>query len=284
MKPTAVILITIDKEKPEIYEEISLQQCFKVLGRYPIQLICPKELNIAYYQKLIPQASFDFIDGSWLSSYMNLNLLKVMPFLYKRYRQYDYILFHDLNSFVLKDELIEWCEKGYSYIGSPWLEGGEFAQPNSLFTGVGNGGFSLRKVADHLKAINSFSYIERPIELWQRFKDASPIRKPYAFFDIIERLTIRNNTHRWFNDWIGIRDDNMFWLRQEETFWGIVINRNFKWFSVPQPMEALSFSFEVQPQYLYELNDRQLPFGCHGWWKYGFEFWQPLIRDFGYDV
>ena len=279
-----VILIPISKEHLDSHETISLQQCFRILKDYPIKLISPKNMNIDQYLKINPEASFDFIPACWLSNYMNLNILKVMPFLYKRYRKYDYILFYELDSFVLQDQLMEWCKKGFSYVSTQRLESWQTIKSNIPHIDVGSGGFSLRKTNDFLKALNSFSYIEKPIELWQRFKSASPVRKPYLFFDMIERLTIRNNTHPWFNDWIGIRQENQFWLRQDDVFWGEIINRNFRWFTVPDPLEAIQFGFDTCPQQLYELSGQRLPFGCHGWWKQGLEFWRPFVQSFGYKV
>lgn len=270
----AVILIIVHKENLDAYEKISLEQCFRILGHYPIKFICPEGLNVNEYLAINPEASFDFISPQWQSSYRNMWILKTMPFLYRCYREYDYILFYELDAFVFRDELMEWCEKGYDYIGAPWLEGWSEAKERAPFYGVGNGGFSLRKIQTHIKALYSFSYIEKPIELWKRFQDAPPPRKPYLLFDMLEKLTIRNNTHHWFNDWIG--------MRSEDAFWGMVANQNFKWFTVPEPQEALRFSFEVQPQYLYELNNQNLPFGCHAWWKYDLEFWRPFISKFGY--
>jgi hypothetical protein len=53
---------------------------------------------------------------------------------------------------VFKDELLEWCEKGYDYIGAPWVR---IPPPNKkvifnlskfLLGKVGNGGFCIRNV------------------------------------------------------------------------------------------------------------------------------------------
>jgi len=274
--PSVVVLIIAHKEHLDPYEVISMQQCFKVLGHYPIKFICPNGLNVEEYLEVCPEASFDFISAHWQSNYMNVCALKIMPFLFERYQEYDYILFCELDVFVFKDELMEWCRKGYSFIGAPWLEGWYEAKPYAPFIGIGNGGFSLRKTNDHLRAINSFSYIEKPVELWKRFKGAPVAKKPYFLFDMLEKLTVRNNTHPWFNDWIS--------KRSEDTFWGMVIVNNFEWFTIPTPLEAIKFSFEVQPHYLYELNDKRIPFGCHGWWKFDLDFWRPIIYDFGYTL
>lgn len=45
---------------------------------------------------------------------------------------------------------------------------------------------------------------------------------------------------------------------------------------------ALSFSFETNCSRCLELTGGKLPFGCHAWEKYEFEFWKPLIEKQGY--
>ena len=46
-----------------------------------------------------------------------------------------------------------------------------------------------------------------------------------------------------------------------------------------KPEEAIAFSFELSPSYLYKLNGNYLPFGCHAWYKYEYEnFWKQHIN------
>jgi hypothetical protein len=83
--------------------------------------------------------------------------------------------------------------------------------------------------------------------------------------------------------------NNTFWLLNsykgfEDQFWGLVAAKNFRWFKTPSSQEAMKFGFEMQPRKLFELNGRQLPFGCHAWWKYDLEFWRPYITAFGYSL
>jgi len=47
---------------------------------------------------------------------------------------------------------------------------------------------------------------------------------------------------------------------------------------------ALEFSFETHVRKCFEINDRNLPFGCHAWERYDFLFWKPYIEKQGYDL
>jgi len=46
---------------------------------------------------------------------------------------------------------------------------------------------------------------------------------------------------------------------------------------VPEVEEALKFSFGIVPRYCYELNNNELPFGCHAWENYDKAFWEPFL-------
>lgn len=51
------------------------------------------------------------------------------------------------------------------------------------------------------------------------------------------------------------------------------------------PIEiALQFSFEREVRKCYKLNNNQIPFGCHAWAKYDFDFWKPVIEKSGFDL
>ncbi len=274
MKGKAAILIISHKEKLSQYEKISLRQCIKVLGKYPIFFICPEGLNTEDYDEFLNSAKFDFIAPKWQSTYKNFNRLKIEPFLYKRYSKFQYILYYEPDAFVFKDDLDHWMKQGYDYVGAPWFEGWSKAEEGAPFSGVGNGGFSLRNVQSALKVLNRFSYIKSPKEVIRNHlnsNESNPLKKLYR---ILKNLTVSNNTFHLFNDF----------PKHEDLFWGYYANRNFGWFKVPSPEEALLFGMEMYPSRTFELNNNQLPFGCHAWWRYDLDFWRPFIEAEGHDL
>lgn len=64
----------------------------------------------------------------------------------------------------------------------------------------------------------------------------------------------------------------------EDVFWGLVVPQKCSFFKVAPPEIALKFSFEVKPKYLYTVNNKQLPFGCHAWNRYEPKFWRQFIE------
>jgi hypothetical protein len=267
-----VILIIAHKGQLTRFEEISLEQCFKVLKRYPIRLVCPRGLDLGAYQRIVPDIQADFIDPEWLASYQRFARLKIEPFLYQRYKKYKFVFFYELDAFVFRDELEYWCDKGFDYIGAPWIGAPWFQEfpllKKEKISPVGNGGFSLRRSKALLKALYSFSLVHRPEELREDVKGRPfTARARYLFAN----MTVKNNSFYLFNT-----------FTREDVFWGIYMSRNFKWFKVAPLEEAIKFSLETTPRELYEENGRNLPFGCHAWWKYDLDFWRPFIQKEGY--
>jgi hypothetical protein len=263
-----VILITVHQPTFTPLEEISLRQCFKVLGHYPIKLVCPEGMDTSAYRRVIPQIEVDPIPPHWQSSYANFTLMKIEPFLYRRYQQYEYVLFYELDAFVFRDDLAHWCDAGLDYIGAPWFEGMVAAKDNAAVHGVGNGGFSLRKVSAMLRGRLSK-------RLWLRLLLSEARRKPLQalrrFLVDLPRIAIG-------------KDTTIDYARGEDSFWGLVVNRHLPWFKVASFDEARQFSFETLPRRLYRLNGERLPFGCHAWTRYDLDFFRPHVEACGYSL
>jgi hypothetical protein len=273
---SAVILVIVHKAEPSSFERVSLIQCGKVFTRRRIVFICPEGLDVSEYRQLCPSADVEFIDPSWQKDYAQFNRLKVVPLLYEKFSSYQYILFYEPDAFVFRDELDKWCAEDYDYLGAPWFEGFSSKEGEGNFMGVGNGGFSLRKISSHLKVLNTFSLVTSVSEnLAKRSKYGVTVKdKVKHTVGFLLDLTIRNNTHKWFNNFAGY----------EDQFWGMKVAKKFEWFRVPDYPQAAAFAFEMQPRRLFELNGNQLPFGCHAWWKYDLEFWKPHIERFGFNL
>lgn len=292
MKNKVVILIISHKSELNIYEQISLKQCYKVLGQYSIKIICPKGLDVSLYKTILPNPEFDFIEPVWQATYANFNRLKIEPFLYERYKKFQFVLFYEPDAFVFRDELEYWCNQGYDYIGAPWFEDCLSAEDGNKLWRVGNGGFSLRNVEKHLKMLSYLKYIE----LAERYSQLNWKNNLWNFLRLINTI---NSTYQRQSSYFA---DNFKF--NEDGFWSIyskdyidkfnainndilsrIIKKIFSFeFYIPNPDLALKFSFENSPGFLHVLNNNQLPFGCHAWYKYDYEFWKPFITAEGYKL
>lgn len=260
-----IVLIPIYKELLDKDEEQSLKQAFKVLSQYKICFICPDGLDLTEYKKIIKNKEIyteRFSTHFFKSTASYSNLLVTNNF-YKRFSAYDYCLIYQLDAWVFYDNLKDWCEKGYDYIGAPWFENYKTKEEGANLWRVGNGGLSLRKIEYFLKitdkkqTLYSFKSF-----LYKYFGTITDLKKG------ISLLMYRN--FAWYR-----KRKKYFW----EDVYFCELNYNF---NTPEPRLAAEFSFEKSPAFLYTLINK-LPFGCHAWRKNQYEeFWKyyiPRIQD-----
>ena len=70
----------------------------------------------------------------------------------------------------------------------------------------------------------------------------------------------------------------LFFTDHEDVFWSGFGRFFIEDFSIPYQEEAIRFAFETEPAHCYSLNNKQLPFGAHAWFKYDREFWKDKIN------
>ena len=254
---TVAIVVPIYKPALTKYEEISFQQLFKVLSKHEIVVIKPASLDLNDLLNRFSSCRIEIFADDYFTGIAGYNRLMMSEEFYYRFRYSTYILIYQLDAYVFKDELMDWCMKGYDYIGAPWLLRPIYNFPLFKFTSwikrkfceithkpnsqttrfkVGNGGLSLRKVSSHIKAV----------------KELRPVIEQY--------LSVRHH------------------LSNEDVFFSIEVNKQGLNFIYPSWQEALKFSFDKYPSLCYKLNNNQFPFGCHAWYKRKMKkFWFPII-------
>ncbi|HEX8348510.1 MAG TPA: DUF5672 family protein, partial [Hymenobacter sp.] len=199
------------------------------------------------------------------------NRLMLSRQFYARFQSYDYLLLYQLDAFVFRDDLPMWCAQGYSYVGPPWLAGYLPGNAPPQLWQVGNGGFSLRRIADCLCVLDTFAMARSWSVIVQEHFQGGIFNGLLHITGLLRALLISNNTHWRLNGFHRYRG-----LHQEDYFWGVVCSERFAWFKVPTAAEAMTFGFEVAPGWLYEQCGHRLPMGCHAWEKHEPQFWQPF--------
>ncbi|MCQ2082951.1 MAG: hypothetical protein MJY58_00425 [Bacteroidaceae bacterium] len=222
-------------------ERKSFEQALRILGKYDISILHPVKLDIdSIMDKYAGMANISetVLDDSNFASVQSYSDLLLTTEFYDLYKDYEYMLIYQLDAWVFRDELQMWADKGYDYVGAPWIPTeyywkrtwGMLVQnirklfpvnvyriPHCLkYFAVGNGGFSLRKISTM-----------RQITVDDR--------------EIIDKC-------RYFEDW----------------YISLVASRTHK-LKIPDYHEALKFSFEQSLSHCYSLNHKELPFGCHYW-------------------
>lgn len=273
LKPV-VIIIPIFSDKISQAQLISLRQCFRILRSYTVALVYPVGLDTNLYDNeaalsgiSLKKAEFDpgYFDG--IPGY---NRLLLSLDFFKRFDSFEYMLIYQTDSYVFRDELVYWCNKGLDFIGAPW-----FSVENDRYTHemtkVGNGGFSLRNIQSSLKMLKRINELKKwralyyAIRLDLFIKFGSIIKVIKSFY----KIKSESQLHYIFN----YADTN------EDHYWTEIIAPTFTDFKVAGCKEGISFSFEVNPSWLFIENNHQLPFGCHAWEKHEPDFWTNHIAE-----
>ena len=265
-----VIVVPIYKSIPSTEERLSFVQLLKILSKHTITIITYRTLNLEFYIELANKKNINintlYFEESDFESLKSYNHLCLNADFYKHFQEFDYMLIYQLDCFVFRDELFEWCEKGYDYVGAPWFtENTSYEEGGELWK-VGNGGLSLRKVSTFIQTLEYKKNV-------YSFKRAYKINKAKggSFIDLFKMVVFGKNNR--------MKVLLQTWDDAEDIFYCLVLENTKLKLNVPSVEEAMNFAFEKSPEYLFKLNNQRLSFGCHAWQKYQFnEFWKDYIK------
>lgn len=250
-KQLVAVVIPIYRPTLSALDRVSLSQTVRVLGSHPLVVVHPEGLDTSALAAEFPQLEFKAFAPEFFAGVEGYNRFMLSEDFYSAFLDYEYILIAQLDVYVFRDELDDWCRRGYDYVGAPWLGRDvyrfplvrQFVQLYSAwkrrrgqrtqfdrYGRVGNGGFSLRRVKSHLDVLRQLP-------------------------DVVRLYADTNNRRHLFN---------------EDTFWGMEPPS----FRYPSQEEALLFSYNKYPELSYRLTGGATPFGCHGWTKPRYmKFW-----------
>lgn len=260
------VVIPIYTLKLSDVDWLALRQCFKVLGHYDIAIIKPQSLDLSPFPDLIggnPQYRVEAFDDSYFAGREGYNRLMLSTDLYRRFLDSRYIFIHQSDVYVFRDELEQWCQRGYDYIGAPWLpaEGDvsgwnlprraiymlrqlmgkrkSSCHPINLKYRVGNGGCSLR----HTRHLH----------------DAS-----VKLADALARAAADSSTSENF----------------EDVVWSVRVNElSPGTLRIAPYQEAALFSIESHPSMAMRITGGQLPMATHAFARRrNRTFWKQYIN------
>lgn len=250
-KQLVAVVIPIYRPTLSALDRVSLSQTVGVLGSHPLVVVHPEGLDTSALAAEFTQLQFKAFAPEFFSGVEGYNRFMLSEDFYSAFLDYEYILIAQLDVYVFRDELDDWCRRGYDYVGAPWLGRDVYRLPLvrqfvkfysawkrrrgertqfDRYGRVGNGGFSLRRVKSHLDVLRQLP-------------------------DVVRLYADTNNRRHLFN---------------EDTFWGMEPPS----FRYPSQEEALLFSYNKYPELSYRLTGGATPFGCHGWTKPRYmKFW-----------
>lgn len=263
MKKVAVV-IPYYKNNLSKDEKISLNHLNKYLSKYDKILIVPESLKRISVG--IKNAGVVRFPSKYFKSTAAYSELLNTKEFYNKFLNYEYILIYQFDALVFSDQLADWYKSGFDYIGAPLFNSliGKLTSPNKELKQGGNGGLSLRRVRSFIKVLDE---VEKS---YKRSSEKSYIRKLW----LVEAIVRGKSREVWLN---ARASDYPF---NEDGFWSFEAAKYYPKFKVAPLKKAVQFSFERFPEECLKMTKGKLPFGCHGWVKYGKEFWEPfLIRQ-----
>jgi hypothetical protein len=249
-------------------EKISLRQLLHYLGDHDLTVIAPRSLDIS--EPLLKSMPVIRFDDDYFSGIPGYNRLMLSCGFYDTFKAYEYILIYQLDCLVFSKDLMSWCRKGWDYVGAPWFKDHN-ADTSEGFLAVGNGGLSLRRVSAFRKVLRSRRLAESPIEVGREtnyFPTSPGLKRLVKILKTVLSACGYRNTMSYFATQFP---------NYEDIFWSFYAKRALPGFKIPTPEEAVQFAFEMAPRYCFEKNGRQLPFGCHGWYKTDPKFWREVL-------
>ncbi len=72
--------------------------------------------------------------------------------------------------------------------------------------------------------------------------------------------------------------------KAEDIFFAFCSTKKELEFKVPSLRKAFAFSMEYDVYHCFRNLNKQLPFGCHGWYRTHFDVWKPYIEAYGYQL
>lgn len=277
-KKEICIVIPIYKEILNVFEIQSVEQCIKVLSDYTIHFVSSKGLNVDFYRENFSEIkNFTFFDNAYFEGIKGYNRLMLNSNFYKTFDYFEYMLVYQTDCYVFRDELLEWSNKGYDYIGGIWFEGfvGNPYLGSKLWQ-AGNGGLSLRKI----KSIKNFLASKKPIKnMQQLIMEKKKLYKKGKINFFKELFLFPLNIFGYQNNYNY--QAKMFSLN--EDFFFIEAYAKYNELKMPDVEDAIRFSWDRCPAFLYEKLG-QLPFACHAWFREDFpyegnkEFWSKYIK------
>lgn len=270
MKPVAVV-IPLYKSLFSAHEQIAFTQGLRILKDHPIIIIKPISLDISYILEDHPQLKVETFADDYFKSVQTYNRLMLSTEFYERFIEYTYILIYQLDAFVFRDELLEWCRKGYDYIGAPWRIERDFVSVTDRLI------FGLKKQTAIWFNLRDKKRNDQPLDVTIKFTVGNggfSLRKVKKMLDIV-----RSNRPK-IEEYLAKKGS----FYNEDIFFCIEMNRYIRQVSLPHWREALHFSVEDLPSKAFVLNGNQLPFGCHAWDIHELTFWKPHFEKFGHKL
>lgn len=251
----SVVVIPLYTLSLTALEVSALRHNLQVLAGHDIVVVKPESLDVTSLPVLLamePCWDVEHFPDSFFESREGYNHLMLSSEFYERFLHWEYLLVLQTDVLLFDNRLTAWCRKGYDYVGAPWLPDPRAITgfyplhrmvwwcrrtAGRLLPGfhavnlkwrVGNGGFSLRRVATFYRVAHDHR-------------------------ETIARMAADNRRVENFED--------VFWSVTANRLWPDALN-------IAPWREALDFAVETHPDTALRYTCGRLPMGAHAYWHY----------------
>lgn len=249
--PTCAVLIPVYRETPDAMERALLSHCLQVFSRRPCLIVHPQGMHLARYEELTRGTACRYValPSSHFTSPITYNEMLLEPSFYRTFMGYEYILMHQLDSWVFADRLDEFLSLNVDYIGC--------APPREQ--AKQDGGLSLRRTVACMEACKRAHTLDGISLL---------LRKRYMGLGDLWAIIRRH---------LALPIDKRRPYRSEDSFFTFAAAICVDGFRVATTEQAMRFGFCENPAWLYRQTGA-LPMGCHAPYGNGHaDFWHLHI-------
>lgn len=262
------VVIPVYKNVPENDDLISLKQVVEILGNYKITFVHPKSMSTKEYRQF--SSNFIAFDDCFFDGIYGYNQLMLNVDFYKSFKE-KYILIYQTDCFVFKDNLENWCEKDFDYIGAPWIRSSEKIPFFKIFWDRG-----ICKLKSFINYKGNGKWQKDKSLLYNEVGNGGlSLRKREKFIEILQKLPQVKEVY------LDKKNTGQFYA--EDVFFSIEPKRNGIGFSKPYYKEACLFAIENKQEKALAFNNGVLPFGCHRWNKEK-TGWRKIFKNYNIEI
>lgn len=256
MKTTVKVIIPIYKKVLNDWESAALANNMRWLSAHPIVFLKPEKLDITATIRQYPQVEIMEVSTDWLGTKRGIagyNEMMMSKGFYNLFSDTEYILICHTDAWIFRDDLLEWCKKGYDLIAAPWPTRPCYRH------------FPMKQFLEIKKRFARFSHDISRLDMFGKIGNGGLCLRKTSYFSVAcERYAEKI---AYFN---SLSDP----MHNEDIFWALVPED----LNYPSVETALQFAFDLKPKVCYRLNGNRLPMGCHGFMhKSRIKFWEQFI-------
>jgi len=290
MKGSCVVVVPIYTLELSLSEKAALLNGMEKLRDYDFFFLHKQSIQVADIFEALSLAPSQArscrsraVEDDWLRSTRSYSALLFQGWFYRLFEQWEYLLIFQQDAWVFGtgQDLAQWIDKGYTYVGAPWTGHLGLDTPD---IGVGNGGFSLRHVGAMIHICDSFKSNHAPVFRGVELADQMTLFRGYDLFPVGQWPLIFCRRLLAFIPMLFGWHNNLVYLSkvvqtQEDHLFCLYAPLIFPWIRLPSMAEAAAFSVETNPRETCAFYQVRRPFGCHAWEKHQLDFWLSTYPD-----